>query len=177
MISRRGHVDTDARSGVHQVARRYPRRAVVPGGLIRAAADQETGEAASTQITLSSGLDGGEIDRIIEEDRTGRVATAGVSDDLILDSDNLAPESIETSSSDVPILETSDSDELEIIDEEEFIELTEAANAPADDITLAVATPAPTGDTDDEGGFFDPSGLDLSEADDNVELELEAEEI
>jgi len=53
------------------------------------ATDQKTGEAASTQITLSSGLDAGEIDQIIQENRTGRVETAvaATATGLELDSD------------------------------------------------------------------------------------------
>jgi molecular chaperone DnaK len=44
------------------------------------ASDQATGQAASTQITLSSGLGDEEIDQIIKDDVAGRVTTAGVGD-------------------------------------------------------------------------------------------------
>ena len=50
------------------------------------ASDQATGQQASTQITLSSGLDEEQIDQIIKEDVAGRVTTAGM-DDLVASSD------------------------------------------------------------------------------------------
>jgi molecular chaperone DnaK len=50
------------------------------------ASDQATGQQASTQITLSSGLGEEQIEQIIEDDVAGRVTTAG-SDDLVAASD------------------------------------------------------------------------------------------
>ncbi len=46
------------------------------------ASDQATGQQASTQITLSSGLGDEQIEQIIKDDVAGRVATAGA-DDLV----------------------------------------------------------------------------------------------
>jgi molecular chaperone DnaK len=45
------------------------------------ASDQETGQRASTQITLSSGLSEDEIGQIIDDGRTERVRSSGVADD------------------------------------------------------------------------------------------------
>jgi molecular chaperone DnaK (HSP70) len=44
------------------------------------ASDQATGQQASTQITLSSGLDDEQIEELIKEDVAGRVTTAGAAD-------------------------------------------------------------------------------------------------
>jgi molecular chaperone DnaK len=153
------------------------------------AADQTTGEAASTQITLSSGLDEGELDKIIEEDRTGRVATAGASTDLVADTPSAAdfgadaedlsldvgPHDV-TAVQDALDLEVDEEEDVELLGDEELIELTEAAVAPADDITLDVPASAATDLDDDDDGFFDRTGLDLSEGDSDIELELEDEE-
>jgi len=161
------------------------------------ASDQATGEAASTQITLSSGLDNSEIERIIDEDRTGRVATAGVSTERLGDEvaplaspaatappSFAAPEaSSETGNTDVTVVEDpgpdleldsgADDDELQIIDDEELIELTQPGSLGAEDVTLDVQTPS---DESDDDGFFDSAGLDLSEGDADFDLELEDEE-
>ena len=48
------------------------------------AADQRTGEAASTQITLSSGLAEQEIEKIIEQDVAGRVAQEKAAGDQLM---------------------------------------------------------------------------------------------
>jgi molecular chaperone DnaK len=161
------------------------------------AADQATGEAASTQITLSSGLDETELNKIIDEDRTGRVATAGVSTDLIADAQapmatapqptapspaNAEP-SLDAGNTDVTIVEdpaidfdldtAADDDELQILDDEELIELTKPGSLATEDITLDVQAPAAESEDD---GFFDNAGLDLSEGETDFELELELEE-
>jgi molecular chaperone DnaK len=161
------------------------------------AADQATGEAASTQITLSSGLDETELNKIIDEDRTGRVATAGVSTDLIADAQapmatapqptapspaNAEP-SLDVGNTDVTIVEApaidfdldaaADDDELQILDDEELIELTKPGSLATEDITLDVEVPAAESEDD---GFFDNAGLDLSEGQADFELELEDEE-
>jgi molecular chaperone DnaK len=151
------------------------------------AADQATGEAASTQITLSSGLDQGEIEAIIDSDRTGRVATAGVSTAVVAEttspaahSPNPAPRVQETPSLDITAVDEDDlyldagidEDELATIGDQELIELTESGGAPADDITLDV----PGADEGADDTFFDHAGLDLSEGDSDFELELDDED-
>ena len=115
------------------------------------ASDQATGQAASTRITLSSGLDHQQMQKIIEEDRAGRVETMGVDGDPI----DLGNDAID--------LEELD-DELELVGDDELVELTQqASSAPADDITLSVR---------DEAELFDRSGRDLRSRD----LDLENEE-
>ncbi len=47
------------------------------------ARDRETGQEASTRITLSAGLSEGDIDEIIEKGRTDRVATSPTSDSVV----------------------------------------------------------------------------------------------
>jgi hypothetical protein len=161
------------------------------------AADQATGEAASTQITLSSGLDDGEIENIIDKDRTGRVATAEVStgqvtdERISLDSSPLtAPPSlaepeefVPTDNTDVTLVEgpgldldleaSADEDELSLLDDEELTALTQPGSISGEDITLGVRTHSAEPDEDD---LFDNAGLDLSEGDADFDLELEDEE-
>jgi molecular chaperone DnaK len=154
------------------------------------ASDQATGEAASTQITLSSGLDDNEIERIIDEDRTGRVATAGFSTEQV--GDEVAPlaspaaaappsfpepeASSETANTDVTVVEDPGPDldlDSGADDEELLIELTQPGSLGAEDVTLDVQTPSAESDDD---GFFDSAGLDLSEGDADFDLELADEE-
>ena len=161
------------------------------------AADQATGEAASTQITLSSGLDDREIENIIDEDRTGRVATAEVStgqvtdERISLDSSPLtAPPSlaepeafVPTDNTDVTLVEgpgldldleaSADEDELSLLDDEELTALTHPGSISGEDITIDVRTHSAEPDDDD---LFDNAGLDLSEGDADFDLELEDEE-
>ena len=158
------------------------------------ASDQATGQAASTQITLSSGLGEEQIEKIIEDDVAGRVATAGatelVADPIATpsapttaaDSDATAavagstPEAASLfgdGSEDLSIgragddlddlgLGSGDDTELDLLDDEELIQLTEES-APEND-EIALDTPiddVPTGGGGDDG-FFDTSGNDLS---------------
>jgi len=75
------------------------------------ACDQETGQQASTQITLSSGLSEEEISEIIDERRTERVRTSGATE-----ADSPAPVS---ASSPAPLAEEELADELDILPEGE----------------------------------------------------------
>ncbi len=161
------------------------------------AADQRTGEAASTQITLSSGLAEQEIEKIIEQDVAGRVATAVAEEKAA--GDQLQPITIagDVPGSPTPVVSLADADspfgsgeddlsqgredaldldgldvdvdELDLVDDEELMQLTQDADAgvPADGITLD----APADDSEDDG-FFDTSGEDLS----GPEIELTDEE-
>ncbi len=144
------------------------------------ASDQATGEAASTQITLSSGLGEDELEKIIEENPAARVATAGVDPAAQLVP---APPEPAPAPSDPAVEEREDAldlgdvseAELDILPDEELIELTQTAvepgSAPADDITLD--TPVDEADLEEDDGFFDTSGADLSSPELEVDLENE----
>ena len=144
------------------------------------ASDQATGEAASTQITLSSGLGEDELEKIIEENPAARVATAGADPAAQLVP---APPDPAPASSDPAVGEREDAldlgdvseAELDILPDEELIELTQTAvepgSAPADDITLD--TPVDEADLEEDDGFFDTSGADLSSPELEVDLENE----
>ncbi len=148
------------------------------------AADQTTGEAASTQITLSSGLDEQQIEKILEEDVAGRVAAAVVppesaipevaeivSEPSVLDDDSLFGDGSEDLSvgrpDDLGILESTEDDDvgdagdLDLLEDEELIQLTEESNANP-----------PTDESPEDNGFFDTSGEDLA----GPEIELTEEE-
>jgi len=147
------------------------------------ASDQATGQQASTQITLSSGLDESEINRLIEDDVAGRVTTAEP-EDLVASAETTNETASETASeTPEPPAETSlfgdgtadlsldrpdhldgrlddplsdDDSDLDLLDDEELIELTEES-APSDGI-IPLDTPA---DPPDDEGLFDTSGEDL----------------
>jgi hypothetical protein len=153
------------------------------------ASDQATGEAASTQITLSSGLGEEEIDKLIEDDVAGRVTTAGgqdlvaaspaptpparsiPSEDLSLDGDpgdELALDVDEdlTSLDQLGDLDSAGDGDLDMLEGEEMIDLTEESPAPgADPVSLDI--PAEEGDD----GFFDTSGADLAGPDPEIDGE------
>ena len=160
------------------------------------ASDQRTGEAASTQITLSSGLAEQEIEKIIEQDVAGRVATVVAAEKAAgdqLQSITVAgdePESgtpIVSADADSPFGDGSqdlsmgrddaldlddldvDETELDLVDDDELLQLGMEAGdgVPTDGITLD--TPA---EDDEDDGFFDTSGPDLA----GPELELLDEE-
>ena len=150
------------------------------------ASDQATGQEASTQITLSSGLAEEQIERIIEQDVAGRVATAAKA--AAAAQKQIAPITI---SGDVPgataakvavveyspfgdgktdLSEGCDNEiklgdvseaELDLIDDDELIQLTNEAEMDigADGITLDM--PADQAPDDDDDGLFDTSGGDL----------------
>jgi len=168
------------------------------------AADQATGQAASTQITLSSGLAEEQIERIIEQDVAGRVATvvaaeraageqmtsitiagtepggapaaAPIPPTTGVDSpfgDGLADLSERR---DDAVGLTGEDDDLDLIDDDELIELTQWADLPGEDITLDAPTVAPNHQVDDADGdgLFDTSGADLAAPD--LDLDLVDEE-
>jgi molecular chaperone DnaK len=155
------------------------------------ASDQVTGQQASTQITLTSGLDDEQIEQIIKDDVAGRVTTAGT-DDLVSNSDAAdaaseldipaAPASTQADEADdepplfgdgstdfsrdrpEELVDLSESDEadLELMDNDELLHLTGEAAAPDDDvISLDMPVDDPN-DGGDDDGFFDTSGDDLS---------------
>ncbi len=185
------------------------------------ASDQATGQQASTQITLSSGLDEEEINQLIRDDVAGRVATAGSNDAILTPAParptkteaeaeanaSPAPELSEPSpATGTPELETDESEqepslfgdgltdlsldrpddlcdladlgdiddvgdvarlgnndvtELDLMDDEELIQLTEVAMPGENGVPIdSEANP-----NDDDGSDFEPSGVALSGAD------------
>ena len=161
------------------------------------ASDQATGQQASTQITLSSGLAEEQMERIIEQDVAGRVATAAKAEAAA--QKQIAPITI---SGDVPgataakvtVVEDSpfgdgktdlsggcddetelgdvSEAELDLIDDDELIQLTQEADMDigADGITLDM--PADQAPDDDDDELFDTSGGDLA----GPEIQLTDEE-
>ena len=161
------------------------------------ASDQATGQQASTQITLSSGLAEEQMERIIEQDVAGRVATAAKAEAAA--QKQIAPITI---SGDVPgataakvtVVEDSpfgdgktdlsggcddetelgdvSEAELDLIDDDELIQLTQEADMDigADGITLDM--PADQAPDDDDDELFDTSGGDLA----GPEIQLTNEE-
>ena len=161
------------------------------------ATDQRTGEAASTQITLSSGLAEQEIEKIIERDVAGRVATAGAQEKAAVD--QLKPITIagEMPGSPTPVVSAADADspfgsgegdlsegredaldldgldvddiELDLADPEDLMQLTRDTDASAGSGGIIFGAPAE--DFEDDG-FFDTSSEDLA----GPEIELTDEE-
>jgi molecular chaperone DnaK len=161
------------------------------------ASDQATGQQASTQITLSSGLAEEQMERIIEQDVAGRVATAAKAEAAA--QKQIAPITI---SGDVPgataakvtVVEDSpfgdgktdlsggcddetelgdvSEAELDLLDDDELIQLTQEADMDigADGITLDM--PADQAPDDDDDELFDTSGGDLA----GPEIQLTDEE-
>jgi len=147
------------------------------------AADQATGEEASTRITLSSGLADEQIEKLIEQDIAGRVETpaspvpGGDEAITIAGDDPGAPGVAKGPTEDSPFggpdidgamgdlaMDRSDAIDLELGDDETEIELID------EDITLACS--ALEVDDEDDDGFFDSPGTDLS----GPELEILDEE-
>jgi molecular chaperone DnaK len=93
------------------------------------ACDQETGQQASTQITLSSGLSQGEIDRIIAEGRTDRVQQSGSPDSQPSDTEN-AEELV------VPAFEETEEDLAEASDVPEVLLSEAAPDPPLGDLSM-----------------------------------------
>jgi molecular chaperone DnaK len=159
------------------------------------ASDQATGQAASTQITLSSGLGEEQIEQIIKDDVAGRVTTAGM-DALGIDADETSPIPID---GDIPSLPVTPSarEEIEPLPDEpslfgdgktdhslahpnDLVDLSEADEADLDlmdddDLDQLAEQPmmeenvisldTPIDYPDDDDGFFDTSGDDLSSSD------------
>jgi len=162
------------------------------------ASDQATGQQASTQITLSSGLDDAQIEKLIEDDVAGRVTTAG-SDELVATSNAagepdipaappapVAPQADETPQGpslfgdgttdfsvdrpdDLIDLSEGDDADLDLMDDDELAQL--AGNPIEPDDVISLDTPVELPEEDD--GFFDTSGDDLSA---KPELELDEED-
>ena len=161
------------------------------------ASDQATGQQASTQITLSSGLAEEQMERIIEQDVAGRVATAAKAEAAA--QKQIAPITISgdmpgATAAKVTVVEDSpfgdgktdlsggcddetelgdvSEAELDLIDDDELIQLTQEADMDigADGITLDM--PADQAPDDDDDELFDTSGGDLA----GPEIQLTNEE-
>ena len=151
------------------------------------AADQATGEAASTQITLSSGLAEEQIERIIEQDVAGRVASAARAQaqaEREIQAITIAGDDSETTpatadgaeespfgdgSEDLSVgrddaidigLDSTDTSDLDLIDDDELIELAQEAAAAQDAPDHAITLDIPAEEAD--GDLFDTSGSDLT---------------
>ena len=141
------------------------------------ASDQVTGQAASTRITLSSGLAEEQIEQLIERDIAGRVATATLegTDDLVsmqnttLAGSKPAPgraDSLFGDSGDELELPEGDEDELDLLEDDELIRLAQQTDdEQTDDLTESVLA-----DAGDDDGFFDRNVNDLSAPDMEIEL-------
>ena len=165
------------------------------------ASDQATGQQASTQITLSSGLDDEQIEQIIKDDVAGRVTTAGA-DDLVAVSDPTsttaggrdtqaspaapAPTLSEESPKE-PTLFGDGTTDFSVGHPDDLIDLTESDEAGLDlmdDDELVqlteepdasadvISLDTPVDQPDGDDGFFDSEGDDLASAD----LELAEED-
>ncbi len=166
------------------------------------ASDQTTGEAASTQITLSSGLGEEQLEAIIESDVAGRVSTAAVaagsglaasdSKSIALDAgDPVTPVELDPpeenalfgdGSVDLSEGRPDDLAGLDLADSADADDLADLADEAdldlIDDEELiqlteeAIADPGPPNPAEDQGEFFDTSGDDLG----GPEIELTEEE-
>jgi molecular chaperone DnaK len=159
------------------------------------ASDQATGEAASAQITLSSGLDEIQIEQIIDEDRANRVQTAGMQTAtaaaVVAAAAAAAPPPADESSSffdesgaplrdeepESPGLDLrigdDDSTELELLADDDLMQATQDANEiPDDAITLDLPADEIPDDPDEED-LFDTSGEDLLSPDLEIDLDKE----
>ncbi len=147
------------------------------------ASDQVTGHEASTQITLSSGLAEEQIEKLIEQDVAGRVDTpASPSEEQIApitiggdEPDGPATNApVEDSpfgdssqdlslgrSDEIEFSEADDESELDLMDDDELVRLTQ--QAAGEDVTESCPPSQAAPDEDD--GFFDTSGADLSDPD------------
>jgi len=147
------------------------------------ASDQATGQQASTQITLSSGLGEEQIEQILDEDVAGRVATASgaeleaasgdisestggpdtapapedPSEESSLFGDGSADLSLDHPGDLIDLSESVDMTELDLMEDEERNQLADESFARDDAISLD--TPVASSEQDD--GFFDSSGNDL----------------
>jgi molecular chaperone DnaK len=159
------------------------------------ASDQATGEAASAQITLSSGLDEIQIEQIIDEDRANRVQTAGMQTAtaaaVVAAAAAAAPPPADESSSffdesgaplrdeepESPGLDLrigdDDSTELELLADDDLMQATQDANEiPDDAITLDLPADEIPDDPDEED-LFDTSGEDLLSPELEIDLDKE----
>ncbi|MBB85453.1 MAG: molecular chaperone DnaK [Deltaproteobacteria bacterium] len=159
-------------------------------GLVNvAAADQRTGEAASTRIALSSGLAEQEIEKIIERDLAGRVATGVAAEKaageqiqpiavageepsaatakVAVDADSPFGDGNEDLSTgreeelDLDGLDVEDA-EFDLVDDEELRQLTQEAGDDFLDQDITLDVPA---GADASEGFFETSVTNLSGTD------------
>ncbi|MAG30403.1 MAG: molecular chaperone DnaK [Deltaproteobacteria bacterium] len=164
------------------------------------ASDQLTGQQASTQITLSSGLAEEQIQKIVNEDVAGRVTTAtvdevnpsggsaGADPATAIVPDGQAAEAAEeeslfgTGDEDLsldrpddlegPASSTDDEAEFDLMDDDELIQLTQDAIAsPPGGEDITLDMPVQA-ESDADDGFFDTSSDDS----DGLEIQLEDEE-
>jgi len=160
------------------------------------AADPSTGQRASTSITLSSGLSAGDMEKILEENRTARVATADLPEAPVAARAPAAVAPVAPASDDIVPLDADDDGEIELLegDLDEIELLDEEMDAlAASGITTAtsiehdpnaVSVPDLDGSPDeavpladsamaanDRTAFFDSSPVDLSAPDDDSKTE------
>jgi hypothetical protein len=162
------------------------------------AADPSTGQRASTSITLSSGLSAGDMQKILEQNRTARVATADgpappaggtrpAAPATIPGSDEIVPlDAGDADDGDIELLE-GDLDEIELLDEEmdalAASGITEASTAVTSDPN-ALSAPELDGapdeavpladaaeDVNERAALFDASPVDLSAPEDGSKTE------
>ena len=132
------------------------------------ATDRATGRAASTRITLSSGLSDNELDEIIDEGRTDRVEPTTIVDE---DDQVIGAIPLKSVPADTPVIfeETRESkaqlldDDSDLIEEYEILPLDEAPAV----VEAVQATNAPTDEATGESGETPPlmsesSAFDLS---------------
>jgi len=136
------------------------------------ASDQATGQAASTQITLSSGLDEDQIEQIVEQDVAGRVETATSAGATKGAGDGDVPIFDDGQNDLIDLGDAEGADELELLEDDELIRLSVEADDANQDITLDCPVTEAANDDLEDDGFFDTSGGDLSEP----EIELIDEE-
>ncbi|MBJ19724.1 MAG: Hsp70 family protein [bacterium] len=154
------------------------------------ASSQGTGQAASTQITLSSGLANEQIEELIEQDVAGRVGTvipkpaaeiepiaaAGPEGPLELAEQENSPfgdgtQDLSTGRPDELGFGTGeDTSEIELMDDDELIRLAQDADQPGENVSQSCQAPEVAGEDD---GFFDNSAPDLSTGVDDPKAEEE----
>ncbi|MFK7898303.1 MAG: Hsp70 family protein [Myxococcota bacterium] len=133
------------------------------------ASDQVTGEAASTQITLSSGLDDEEIEKLIEDDVAGRVNTADAPESIASAAQDLvAAESVATETPEPapePVIEAAHEPVAEPV-----VEAAEPVSMPSPVAAVAaVAAPVVT-------SLFGEDDADLSlDAGDDLDADLDVD--
>jgi molecular chaperone DnaK len=128
------------------------------------ASDRETGQQASTQITLSSGLSEGELQEIIEEGRTDRMENARQAceaDAQWQASDEQDDLAILPANEELIELADDDDEELELLDVEDAVEPVEDADLAETDPYLGEAEEAAADDD-----LFAAPGTDLSDSTD-----------
>jgi hypothetical protein len=162
------------------------------------AADPATGQRASTSITLSSGLTAGDMQKILEQDRTARVATPDAPGQPAGGASPAAPAALPASDEIVPLdagdpddddieLLEGELDEIELLDEEmDALAASGITEAPAEvtsdpnalsaseldgapDEAVPLADAAE--DVNERAALFDASPVDLSASEDDSKTE------